>query len=346
MTSLRLRYAKGVALGAAVIAWWLAAGQPSGAQGRPAANDELEVLPVQGRVSMLAGAGGNVTVQVGPQGVLLVDTGRADTSAKVLAAVRALSKGPVRYIINTNVDGDHTGGNAALSVAGSPMPGSAQGLSVGAPIIAHENVLNRMDAPTGQPSKVPAEFWPTTTFFTPKKTFAFNDDPIEIIWHPAAHTDGDVLVFFRASDVVSVGDVMNTTAYPMIDLARGGSIQGELDALNRIIDITIPRVNQMGGTRVIPGHGRVCNEADVVEYRDMATVVRDRVKTLIDKRMTLEQVQAARPTYEYDPLYGSDTGPWTTKMFVEAVYQSLSRAAAASSLPAKPAAPKGAPRGK
>jgi glyoxylase-like metal-dependent hydrolase (beta-lactamase superfamily II) len=302
---------------------------------RAIAQSELELLPVQGHVYMLAGAGGNITVQIGDQGVLLVDTGRTGASEKVLAAIRSISKRPIHYIINSNVDRDHTGGNAAVSVAGRPAPGVGGG-GLGAPIIAHEHVLDRMSGPSGEPSPLSADFWPTITFFTAKKTLFFNDDPIEMLWQKAAHTDGDVMVFFRVSDVISAGDVFSTTTYPVVDVSRGGSIQGELDALNRIIDITIPRVNQMGGTRVIPGHGRLCNEADVVEYRDMATIVRDRVKALVDKGVTLDQVQAARPTYEYDPLYGSETGEWTTKMFVESVYRSL--APVSKPVPAKPAA--------
>jgi cyclase len=184
-----------------------------------------------------------------------------------------------------------------------------------------------MTAPSGQKTPIPEDAWPTTTFFTPKKTMSFNDDPIELIWQPAAHSDGDLMVFFRGSDVLSVGDIVSTTTYPVIDLARGGSIQGEIDALNRIIDLTIPRFNQMGGTRVIPGHGRICNEADIVEYRDMVTIVRDRVHALIKEGKSLEQVQAAKPTYEYDPLYGATTGAWTTSQFVEAVYKSLANKA-------------------
>jgi cyclase len=292
--------------------------------GASLAQTALEILPVQGHVSMLAGAGANITLQIGEQGILIVDTGRADASASVLAAVRSLSTRPIHYLIDTSADEDHTGGNAALSQAGSAAPGVSQGPNgPGALVIAHENVLNRMDVSSGERAPVPIASWPSVTFFTPKKTMSFNDDPIELLWQKAAHTDGDLFVFFRGSDVVSVGDVLSTTTYPVVDVGRGGSIQGEIDALNRIIDITIPRFNQMGGTRVIPGHGRLCNEADVVEYRDMVTIVRDRVKALVDKDMSLEQVQMARPTYEYDPLYGAESGSWTTRMFVEAVYKGV-----------------------
>ncbi|MCZ0953863.1 MAG: hypothetical protein OXJ56_14940, partial [Rhodospirillaceae bacterium] len=131
------------------------------------------------------------------------------------------------------------------------------------------------------------------------------------------------LVFFRRSDVVSTGGIFTPESYPVIDLARGGSVQGVIDALNRIIRIAVPEDKQEGGTKVIPGHGRLCEEADVVEYRDMVTIIRDRVQALINDGMSLEEIQAARPSLDYDTEYGSDTGAWTTEMFVEAVYRSL-----------------------
>jgi glyoxylase-like metal-dependent hydrolase (beta-lactamase superfamily II) len=173
--------------------------------------------------------------------------------------------------------------------------------------------------------RVPSEYWPTDTFSTPKKELFINGEGIQIIHEPAAHTDGDTIIFFRRSDVISTGDVFIKTGYPVVDIANGGSINGIIKALNEIIDLAIPREKQEGGTMIIPGHGRLCDEADVVEYRDMLTIIRDRVQDMIKKGMTLEQVEAARPTLDYDPLYGSASGPVTTKMFVENVYYSLSR---------------------
>jgi glyoxylase-like metal-dependent hydrolase (beta-lactamase superfamily II) len=140
-----------------------------------------------------------------------------------------------------------------------------------------------------------------------------------------AHTDGDVMVFFRRADVLSSGDVFVTASYPVIDASRGGSVQGEIDALNAIIDLTVPERNQMGGTRVIPGHGRICNEADVVDYRDMVTIIRDRVRDMAKKGMTLQQVRAARPSLEYDGIYGTTTGQWTTDMFLEAIFKDVGK---------------------
>jgi cyclase len=166
---------------------------------------------------------------------------------------------------------------------------------------------------------------PASTFFTPRKDLFSNGEPVQLIFQPNAHTDGDILVFFRKSDVVATGDVFVTTSYPVIDTARGGSVQGVIDGLNAIIELTVPERNQMGGTRVIPGHGRICNEADVVDYRDMVTIIRDRVQEMAMKGMTIQQVKAARPSLEYDGLYGATSGEWTTDMFLETVYREVSR---------------------
>ena len=225
------------------------------------------------------------------------------------------------------MDGDHTGGNEPLSVSGenpSVNVGGNFGFPITtAPIIAHEAVYRRMSAVTaGEPHR-PFDAWPTSTFFSAKKTMVFSDEPIEILFQPAAHTDGDVIVFFRQTDVIAAGDVFVTEGYPVIDLSQDGTIQGLIDAANRIIDITIPRLNQQGGTLVVPGHGRIANEADVVEYRDMITIVRDRVQRRLDAGRTLDEVLAAGVTFDYDGVYGAITGPWTTRMFVEAVYRTL-----------------------
>jgi cyclase len=291
---------------------------------------EVHILPVQGNVYMLVGAGGNITVQIGDDGVLLVDTGVVQMSDKVLAAVRSLSNKPIRYIINTHVHADHTGGNEAIAKAGGTIAGGNVvgdiGASAGdqATVIAFQTVLERMSAPNGQQPAAPQGAWPTETYTTPERKLFFNGEGIEMIHIPDAHTDGDTMVFFRRSDVISTGDDFVTTGYPLVDLARGGNIQGVIAALNRVIKIAIPEDLQEGGTMVIPGHGRLCDVADVVFYQEMVTIIRDRVQDMINKGMTLEQVKAAKPTQDYDPRYGSTTGFWTTDMFVEAVYKSLS----------------------
>ncbi|HYR91415.1 MAG TPA: MBL fold metallo-hydrolase [Terriglobia bacterium] len=285
-------------------------------------NVEVHLLPVQGNVYMLVGAGGNMTVQVGKDGVLLVDTQFAALSPKILAAIRTLSTGPIRYIINTHFHADHTGGNANLRKAGSTIAGGnvsfdIRDASEGAQIIAHENVMNRMPA-------APTDALPTSTYIGDLKKLFFNGEGIEIIHPSAAHTDGDSIVFFRRSDVISTGDIFMTNSYPIIDLAAGGSIQGTIDALNRLVDMIIPVYGQEGGTLLIPGHGRLSDFGDLLNFREMTIIIRDRIQDLIKKGMTLEQVKAARPTRDYDPLFGTNTGFWTTDMFVEAVYKSLS----------------------
>ena len=287
---------------------------------------EVHILPVQGNIYMLVGAGGNITVQVGDDGVLLVDTGLAPMSEKVLAAVRSLSDKPIRYIINTHVHADHTGGNETISKAGSTIAGGNVvgdiGASAGnqATVIAFQSVLDRMSGKDAAPQGS----WPTETYTTPERILFFNGEGIKMIHIPAAHTDGDTMVFFRRSDVISTGDIFVTNRYPIVDMQRGGNIQGVIAGLNRIIKIAIPADLQEGGTMVIPGHGRLCDVADVVFYQEMVTIIRDRVQDMINRGMTLEQVKAAKPTMDYDGRYGSTTGMWTTDMFVEAVYKGLS----------------------
>ena len=295
----------------------------------------LEVLHVQGNVYMLGGAGGNITLQVGDDGVLVVDTGSGAMAEEVLAKIREMSSGPIRYVINTHVHADHTGGNPVVMLAGesfrSGRGGGGRGGAItrdpGASVIAHENVYLAMSLPVDGESPRPFEAWPTSSFFTELKTLYFNGEPIEIRFRPNAHTDGDVTVFFRRSDVISVGDLFVTTGYPVIDAESSGTLEGMIDSLNEIIDITIPEINQMRGTRVIPGHGRIANESDVVEFRDMVTIIRDRVRNMAASGMSLEQIRDARPSLEYDGLYGATTGLWTTGMFLEAVYREVTEAA-------------------
>jgi cyclase len=283
----------------------------------------VEVLQVRPNFYMIAGAGANIGVQIGPDGVVLVNTGTRETSAEILSAIRKLTKEPIRYIINTSADADVVSGNAALSKTADD-------------VVAHQNVLNRMSAPTGQTSPFPSEQWPTQTFDERRRYMYFNGEGIEILHQPAAHTDGDILVFFRRSDVVVAGNVLDATRFPVIDLARGGSIQGEIDALNRVIELAIPpgplvgtptgavAMSEMpGGTEVLPGHGRVFRQIDVVGYRDMVVIIRDTIQYMIGQKMTLDQIQAAAPAKAWEPRFGATSGPWTTNQFVEAIYKGL-----------------------
>jgi glyoxylase-like metal-dependent hydrolase (beta-lactamase superfamily II) len=275
---------------------------------------------------MLVGAGGNITAQVGKDGVFLVNAGNGKANDKVLAALRTLSEKPIHYILNTSFDLELTGGNEGIAKLGAPVVGGNLGQSNhGAAIVASENVLNRLSAPTGQKAIAPEGAWPSVTFFEGDKEIFFNGEPVITMLAPAAHTDGDTIVFFRRSDVVTTGEIFNTVSYPVINLDAGGNINGVIDGLNHVLDIAVPEHEQEGGTYIIPGHGRLCDEHDVLEYRDMVTIIRDRVQTAIKRGMTLDQIKAAGYTKEYDPRWGSKTGPWTTDMFIEAVYKSLKK---------------------
>jgi cyclase len=290
-------------------------------------NAEVHTLKVQGNVYMIVGPGGNTAVQVGDSGALVVDTQYEEVSDKIVAEIRKLTSKPIRYVINTSADVDHTDGNAKISRAGAPVIGGNLGAVAfdnGATIVAHENVLRAMSEGGEGKADTNADKLPTTTYFQGQKEIFFNEEPVIVMFEPAAHTNGDSMVFFRRSDVIATGDIFNMNSYPVINVDKGGNIQGVIKALNVVLDITIPKHEQEGGTYVIPGHGRLTDEHDVLEYRDMVTIIRDRVQNMIKKGMTLAQVKDAKPTFEYDGRYGATTGPWTTDMFVEAVYKSLS----------------------
>ena len=298
---------------------------------------DLEVVQLRPNFYVIGGAGGNVVVQLGPEGVILVDSGSTERAEQVLAAIRRLTDLPIRYIINTSMDADHTGGNEKLAKAGlSILPGAVvagAGLDDDvvsnfgrASVLAHENVLGRMSAPTGRQSPVASGLWPTKTFNYHQYSMYLNGEGIQVIHQPAAHTDGDTIVFFRRGDVIATGDVIDTTRWPVIDTKRGGTVQGELDALNRLMDMTVfnlPLQWKADRTFLVPGHGHVYDKLDLLEYRDAVTIVRDRVQDLIAEGKTLAQVKAANPTLGYRSQYGADSGPWTTDMFVEVIYNEL-----------------------
>ena len=303
----------------------------NGASPDPNDSAKIHVLPVRGRVYMLVGAGGNITVQVGDENLFVVDTGSPGMSEEVLAAVHGISAKPILFIADTSADDDHVAGNAAISKAGWALPdenGVISGLDLslpsGASIIAHLNVLNRMSAAAGKDLPGPSAAWPGITYDALDLKL-YNSEPIILHHIPAAHTDGDSIVFFRGSDVVSAGDIFTPAHYPLIDVEKGGSLEGLISALNDIIDLLVPRQYEEGGTYVIPGHGRLCDRSDVTNYRDMVTIIRDRIQAMLKKGMTLEQVKAAKPSLDYDGIYGTDTGPWTTNMFIETVYRELSK---------------------
>lgn len=296
-------------------------------------NGGLDVVRVRPNFYMIAGAGGNIGVQIGTDGVVLVDAGTEGASDRVLAAIRKLTELPTRYVIDTGADADHVSGNAKLAKAGQTIfinplgnTGLVNSMTNGgaASIMAHDSVLKRMSAPTGKSSIFPVEAWPTEAFYTNRKYFRMNDEGIEVLYQPAAHTDADSFVFFRRSDVVAAGDILDTTRFPVIDVAKGGSVQGEIDALNRLIALAIPPgpfIYEGVGTYVIPGHGRLCEQLDVVNYRDMVVIVRDVIADMIKQGKTLSQIKEASPAKPYETEYGTEPG--STSAFVEAIYKSL-----------------------
>jgi cyclase len=300
-----------------------------------AAAGEVEVLHVQGNVHVVASEAGNVVLHAGDEGVLIVDSLPVAMAPKILESVRRLSTKPIRSVVNAGAG--TVEGNEPLAKAGSSRLGGVVVGQIGtgiidtARILAHENVLQRVSAPTGGAAALPFASWPTDTFFGARKELLFNGEGVQLLHQPAAHTDGDSLVYFRRSDVLATGDLFSTTTYPLVDTSRGGSIAGVIAALNKIIEIAIPNNVQEGGTMIVPRHGRICDEMDVVEYRDMVTIVRDRVRDMVGRGLTLAQVQAAKPTLDFDARYGSDAGSWTTSMFIDAVYRGVSGASTAQS---------------
>lgn len=310
----------------------LSTGAPSRTVQAQQGTSELQVFEIRPNIHMITGAGANITVQIGSDGVVLVDSGSRDQSSAVLAAIKRLTAQPIRYIINTGPGADHVGGNEALARAGVSLflrENAGPGMTTnegGAAIVGTEDLLLRMSAQGFEPQQS-AVAWPTETFTRKYKDLFLNREAIQVIRQRSAHSDSDAFVMFRRSDVIATGDIVDSKRFPQIDLDRGGSIQGEIDALNALLELTVPSIPlpwlDEGGTRVVPGHGRAVEEAEIVDYRDMVTVIRDRVHDMIERGLTLEQVSAANPALGYRTRYGMDTGPWTTDMFIDAVYRSL-----------------------
>jgi cyclase len=316
------------------------------AQQGPTTAAGLEVNQLRPKFYVISGAGANVAVNVGPDGVIVVDSGSASNADAVLAEIRKLTPLRIRYIINTSEDDDHVGGNEKFARAGESLfipgnlgPGGGGGNTGisnegAASIVGTENMFLRMSAA----AKYATVAQPTETFARKQKVMFLNDESVLIMHPESAHTDGDAIVLFRQSDVLVTGDLFDMTRFPVIDVERGGSVQGEIDVLNQLIDLAVPSIPlpwKEGGTTVVPGHGRLSQQAEIVEYRDMVTIIRDRVQSLIDDHMTLEQIQKADPTRGWDRRFGATSGPWTTSMFVDAVYKSLTAGAKTSKAEAR-----------
>ena len=341
-------------------------------------NAPIRVLPVRGNIYVLMGAGANITLSIGLDGVLMVDSGSAETTDQVLSVIRAVQQWveaktaasappvlygaetrnsiiearsadmppkPIRYIIATSIAPDHIGGNVKVSSAGQTftggnVAGQLSDVGQGAAILGHENLQNRMSNPPAGQQPFPTRALPTDTYYTDSMKLSnfFNGEGVVLLHQPAAFTDGDTMVYFRGSDVIATGELFRMTTYPVMDMAKGGTINGVIEGLNHIIDMSVPEFRSEGGTLVIPAYGRISDIADVAYYRDMTTILRDRIQDLVKKGMTLDQVKAAKPTADYDGRYGATSGPWTTDMFIEAVFKTLPREAAAR--PAVSPAPK------
>lgn len=323
-------------------------------QGNPfldSADGNIEVLPIRGSVYLIGGAGSNIVVSAGEEGVLMVDTGAAENADKVLQAVQGLtmelnkfrqpvtsfSHGgsgnvltsyrppkPIRFILNTSALPEHTAGNIKIAAAGKTftggnVTGDLGDVTEGAAILSHENVLQRLSE-----GGMATRGLPTETYYggVMKLSHYFNGEGVVMYHIPNAITDGDSIVHFRTADVIAAGDIFTFAGYPPIDVAKGGSVQGELAALNRMLEIVAPEFRSEGGTFVVPGHGRVGDTADLAYYRDMVTIIRDRVQDGIKKGRTLDQIKASKPTEDWDPRLGRNP-KWTPDQFVEAVYMSL-----------------------
>jgi len=314
-------------LAAVSLAMPLAAARPALAQAPRAATapQGLETIKVRDNVYAIFGAGSNITVHVGEDGVILVDSGSTAAAEQVVAAVKAISNQPIRLIVNTSADMDHVGGNEMVGAGGLEVNPDSFADDPRATVLSHENVLTRLSGD----DKIPTDLWPSETFTSRVRSMYLNDEAVMVYRMTGAHTDGDTAVLFRKADVIATGDIIDLRSFPVIDPAKGGSLQGELDALNRLLEMTVPAmplVLKPGRTLIIPGHGRVSDYAELVEYRDMVTTIKDNVEALMKKGMTLEQVKAANPTAGYRARWGKESGPWTTDMFVEAIYNGLKNA--------------------
>ena len=298
----------------------------------PREDGEIHLLHVRGQVWLLTGEPGqsNVLVQIGEQGVLVVDTGTKAMAPKLLAQIKRLAEEhagehkEIRKIINTNGRLDHVGGNETIAKAGSQIISGeerAQQAAFVAPsaeVVAHENVLRRMVADSAFRGLEPTD---PQSFDVDNSRF--NGEAVQS-YHPVSgNTDSQLVVLFRGSDVIAAGDVVDMNTYPIIDVKAGGSIDGELVAINKVIGMAAPGAQAEGGTVIVPGHGRMCDQADVALYRNMLTIIRNTVQYYKNQGKTLQQVLDLKPSAGYDQRWGGPRGSSATRDFITAVYETL-----------------------
>ena len=323
---LRAGTASAVLLAVTLAALWAKTARRSpathDAEGVLLASVEPELFAVRGGIFMLVGAGGNIVVQVGEEGVLIVDTQYAALGPKNLAAIRSVTAAPIRYVINTHAHSDHVGGNAffrGYDSAGNERRDDSGGEHAELQIIAHESVPADLRAARFGSAWAPSELYSRT------KEIVFNGESVALLHQPAAHTRGDTVVDFRNAGVIAAGDIYNGVIYPLIDRWKGGTVQGLLAALDRLVDLTASYRDRGIEPLVIPGHGEMAGADEVAAYRDMAALIVERIETMIAAGMSLEQIQAAQPTLEYDERYGHGSRNWTSADFVAAVHHDLTK---------------------
>lgn len=298
------------------------------AQAEPSAA-AIRTYQVRPNFWMLITPDGNLALQVGTEGALLVDTGRSGTSDAVLAAIRQITKQPLRYIINTSAGPMQIGNNAIFgALKGGATDGHGKGPTPA--IIANETVLAHMNEPG---VKLPAVAWPSDAYSARKRSIRYNGEAIDIIHAPSAYSDSDSIVYFRRSDVIVAGEIFSTERFPLVDRKRGGTVTGVLAGLNQLLDLAVPDVivenYNEDGTLIIPGSGRLCDKDDLTEYHDMVNIARDRMANLVSTKRSLEEVKAARPLIDYEQRYSKPD--WTTSMFIDALYAELAGSTSAKS---------------
>jgi cyclase len=284
MSALRVRFAIAVSLFFALCSAQINAQQDF---------SSVEIIPhhVAGSVYYLEGRGGNIGLSIGDDGVVMIDDQFAPLTDKILAAIGSLSDQEIKFLINTHVHGDHTGGNENLG-------------KMGVLILARDEVRVRLSAQS------PEEALPVLTY-SDAITIHLNGEEVYAFPVPPAHTDGDTFIHFRDSDVIHSGDVFRTTAFPVIDTNNGGTLVGTIAALGRLVGEAGP------DTKILPGHGVVSTRMDVIGFRDMVMDITDQVAEMVEQGMSYDQVAEANPTLSYNERYGDP------ERFLRAVFSEL-----------------------